>query len=91
MELNENEIINDKANDNNNNDNSGSNNKSVFISGIPYSTTEDELRVIFEKCGTIKSMKVPKYQDTGRNLGYAHIVFKKNKEAQKVFKHFYMN
>lgn len=80
MELNENEI----TNGDNIINNEEINNKSVFVSGIPYSTTEDELKAIFEKCGKIKSLKIPKYQDTGRNLGYAHIVFQKNKEAQKV-------
>lgn len=81
MELNENENTNKSDNTN---DKGDVNNKSVFVSGIPYSTTEDELRAMFEKCGAIKSLKVPRYQDTGRNLGYAHIVFQKNKEAQKV-------
>ena len=88
MELNENEISNENTNNNDNKDNTDivgdTNNKSVFVSGIPYSTTEDDLKGIFDKCGTIKSMKIPKYQDTGRNLGYAHIIFQKNKEAQKV-------
>ena len=86
MELNENEITNENTNNNDDNNNQEDvNNKSVFVSGIPYTATEDELRAIFEKSGKIKSLKVPKYQDTGRNLGYAHIVFQKNKEAQKVF------
>ena len=89
MELNENEISIENTN-NNDNTNSDINNKSVFVSGIPYSSTEDELKEIFDKCGKIKSMKIPKYQDTGRNLGYAHIIFNKNKEAQKV-KIFFIN
>ena len=58
--------------------------KSIFISGIPYTSTEDEIKLLFEKCGKIKSMKVPKYQDTGRNLGYAHIVFQNKKGVEKV-------
>lgn len=91
MELNENEISNNENTNTNDNNNDTTENKSdlssksVFVSGIPYTTTEDDLKAIFEKCGKIKSMKVPKYQDTGRNLGYAHIIFQKNKEAQKVF------
>ncbi len=59
-------------------------NKCVFVSGIPYNTTEDELRNKFELCGVIKELKMPKYQDSGRNIGYAHIYFKKNKSVQKV-------
>lgn len=59
-------------------------NKCVFISGIPYDTTEDQLREIFNACGVIRQIKLPKYQDSGRNIGYAHIYFKKNKAVKKV-------
>jgi nucleolin len=58
--------------------------KTVFISGLPYETTEEELRQLFEGCGIIKEIKIPKYQDTGRNIGYAHLSFKKNKGVTKV-------
>ena len=59
--------------------------KSVFISGLPFLVTEEEIRNLFEKCGEIVSMKVPKFQDSGRNIGYAHIVFSENESTQKVF------
>ncbi len=59
-------------------------NKCVFVSGIPYNTTEDEVREKFSSCGVIKELKMPKYQDSGRNIGYAHIYFKKNNSVKKV-------
>ena len=62
--------------------------KCVFISGIPYDTTQDQIKEMFDKCGIIKEIKMPKYQDTGRNIGYAHIYFKKNRDVKKVFKIF---
>jgi nucleolin len=58
--------------------------KCVFVSGIPYNTTEDEIREKFNSCGIIKEIKMPKYQDSGRNIGYAHIYFKKNNSIKKV-------
>ena len=58
--------------------------KTVFVSGLPYETTEEELRQFFESCGVIKELKIPKYQDTGRNIGYGHITFKKKKSVKKV-------
>lgn len=67
--------------ENDNVESSGSN--SIFVSGIPYETTVDELKSIFEEFGTILDVKLPKYQDSGRNRGYAHITFKKNSEAEK--------
>jgi nucleolin len=58
--------------------------KTVFISGLPYETTEDEVKEFFADCGVIKEIKIPKYQDTGRNIGYGHITFKKKKGVKKV-------
>jgi RNA recognition motif-containing protein len=76
--INENEI-------NNNEEGEGEiSTKTVFVSGLPYETTEEELKKVFENCGAIKDMKIPKYQDTGRNIGYAHITFKKKKAVKKV-------
>jgi RNA recognition motif-containing protein len=67
------------------NENINNNDKCIFISGIPYETTEEQLREIFAPCGLIKIIKLPKYQDSGRNIGYAHIYFKKNKSVEKVY------
>lgn len=52
-------------------------NKTIFISGIPYECTEEEIRTIFEESGKIEEIKIPKYQDSGKNRGYGHITFKK--------------
>ena len=57
--------------------------KSVFVSGIPYETTEDDIRQIFEECGIITEIKMPRYQDSGKNRGYAHVSFKKNSHVKK--------
>ena len=55
----------------------------IFISGIPYSTTEEELKNLFSKYGTIIEIKLPKYQDSGRNRGYCHIYYDSKKSAIK--------
>ena len=57
--------------------------KSVFVSGIPYETTEDDIRQIFEECGIITEIKMPRYQDSGKNRGYAHVSLKKNSHVKK--------
>jgi nucleolin len=59
-------------------------NKCVFVSGIPYDTSEDQIKELFNPCGVIRQIKMPKYQDSGRNIGYAHIYFKKNRSVKKV-------
>ena len=62
------------------------NSKSVFVSGLPFLATYEEIRSLFEKCGEIVSMKVPKFQDSGRNIGYAHIVYSDKESVEKVNK-----
>lgn len=55
----------------------------VFISGIPYETTQEELEQIFNECGKITEVKLPKYQDSGRNIGYAHMYFEDKSSTEK--------
>ena len=40
-----------------------SSNKScdIFVNGIPYETTEEEIRSLFEECGEIKEIRLPVY------------------------------
>ena len=58
-------------------------NKTIFISGIPYTATSDDIRKIFDDCGKIEELKIPKYQDSGKNRGYAHLTFKKTSSIAK--------
>ena len=55
----------------------------IFINGIPYETTEDELRELFSPYGDIEIIKLPKYQDSGRNIGYCHIYYSTPESASK--------
>jgi len=70
-----------KEKDNKKNENKSCN--GIFINGIPYEATEDELREIFSPYGEIELIKLPKYQDSGRNIGYAHIYYTSPKSASK--------
>ena len=55
----------------------------IFINGIPYETTEEELKKLFSPFGEIEQIKLPKYQDSGRNIGYCHIYYTKPESAHK--------
>ena len=55
----------------------------IFINGIPYETTEEELRELFSPYGNIEIIKLPKYQDSGRNIGYCHIYYSSSESASK--------
>ena len=55
----------------------------IFINGIPYETTEEELKELFSPFGEIEQIKLPKYQDSGRNIGYCHIYYTTVESANK--------
>ena len=55
----------------------------IFINGIPYETTEEELKELFSPFGEIEQIKLPKYQDSGRNIGYCHIYYTTAESAKK--------
>jgi len=72
-------------------------NLTIFISGLPYVATEDEIREFFSNCGEItylfrcyslinlyREMKLPRFQDSGRLLGYGHITFDSEEARQSV-------
>jgi RNA recognition motif-containing protein len=44
----------------------------VFISGLPYEATEKDIETFFDFASKPR-IKLPKYQDTGRCLGYGHV------------------
>ncbi len=47
----------------------------IYIEGIPYASSEEELKALFAECGEITSLRAPRYQDSGRLRGYAHMTF----------------
>ena len=72
-----------KSKKENNNKNNAKECNGIFINGIPYDTTEETLRELFSKYGNIEIIKLPKYQDSGRNIGYCHIYYSSPKSASK--------
>ena len=51
--------------------------RTVFVEGIPYTATPDDLRGFFEEHNLrdILDCRLPVWQDTGRLRGYGHVVF----------------
>ena len=47
--------------------------KSVYVGNLPYATTDDELKALFEPFGTVLSAKIKTDRDTGRPLGYGFV------------------
>lgn len=53
----------------------------VFVGGLNYATTEDELKVEFERFGSIINVRVVRNHETGSPRGFAFITFANEKSA----------
>jgi RNA recognition motif-containing protein len=55
----------------------------VYVGNLPFRTTDDELRRVFEKFGAVSSADVIRYKGSGRSKGYAFVVMTDEVGAQK--------
>ncbi|KAG8073234.1 hypothetical protein GUJ93_ZPchr0006g42599 [Zizania palustris] len=58
-------------------------NGKVVASGLPYTTTEEEIRELFERFGTIGSLQLSRFPDSGNFRGLAFVSFESNEIAMK--------
>ena len=54
----------------------------LYVGNLSYNTTEDSLRTMFAKAGTVVSVDIIKDRDTGRMKGFAFVTMNSNEEAQ---------
>lgn len=59
------------------------NDKTVYIEGLPYDSTEADVLSFFESCGHIQSVRLPKWHDSGRLRGYGHVQFSLSEAVTK--------
>lgn len=57
-------------------------NKKLFVGGLPWATTEDELREAFSKAGTIEDAVIITDRMSGRSKGFGFVEFSTEEEAQ---------
>ena len=57
--------------------------KKLYVGGLPYSTTQDELKNEFSKAGTVSSAMVIMDKMTGRSKGFGFVEFESDEEAAK--------
>jgi RNA recognition motif-containing protein len=58
-------------------------NKKLFVGGIPYSTTDDQLKELFAQIGTVVSASVVVDKFSGRSRGFGFVEMSTDEEAQK--------
>ncbi len=55
----------------------------IFVGGLPYAVSDDELRDAFEVHGTVTSAKVITDRETGRSRGFGFVEMSDDAEANK--------
>lgn len=55
----------------------------VVASGMPYTTTEAEIRELFERFGPIRSLQLSHFPDSGNFSGLAFVTFESDEVAMK--------
>ncbi len=56
--------------------------KKIFVGNFTFSTTESELRHLFERYGAIDSVTVVTDRDTGRSRGFGFVEMPNDSEAE---------
>lgn len=57
-------------------------NKKLYIGGIPWESTNEELKEAFEKAGTVESATILMDKVTGRSRGFGFVEMATPEEAQ---------
>ncbi len=55
----------------------------LYVGGLPYSTTQDELQEAFAKAGNVTSASIITDRMTGRSRGFGFVEMASDDDAQK--------
>ena len=55
----------------------------LYVGGLPYTTTQDELRDTFSQAGTVTSTSIIMDKMTGRSRGFGFVEMENDADAQK--------
>lgn len=54
----------------------------LFVGGLPFSTTDDELQQVFAVHGAVASARVITDRETGRSKGFGFVEFENDDEGK---------
>jgi len=57
--------------------------KNIFVGNLDFHATEESLRTLFERYGTVNSARIMTDRDTGRSRGFAFVEMANEAEADK--------
>ena len=58
----------------------------LYVGGLPYSTSEDDLKEAFAKAGTVESATIISDRMSGRSKGFGFVEMSTDDEAQAAIK-----
>ena len=63
-------------------------NKRLFVAGLPFSSTQDDLKTLFSEVGTVVSAAIINDRETGRSKGFGFVEMETLEEADAAIKKF---
>ena len=62
--------------------------KKLYVGGLPYSTSEDQLKDLFAQAGSVESAIIIMDKMTGRSKGFGFVEMSSDEEASKAIEMF---
>lgn len=59
----------------------------LYVGGLPYQTTEQDLIGLFEQAGSVASATVITDRETGRSKGFGFVDMSTNEDGQRAIEH----
>lgn len=60
--------------------------KSIYVGNLPWSTTEDQVKALFEEFGSVQSVKLINDRETGRARGFGFVEMEDNEALSAIEK-----
>ncbi len=60
--------------------------KSIYVGNLPWSTTEEQVKVLFEEFGNVQSVKLINDRETGRARGFGFVEMDDNEALSAIEK-----
>ncbi len=57
--------------------------KNIFVGNLKFNATEDSVRSLFERYGSVSSARIMTDRDTGRSRGFAFVEMENENEAEQ--------